>query len=65
MYRLPDGTGIGEFRNDLVHVVPGEACTHVPVFDSFGETPGLLGVDTTTDDWILYTFPSGHRLGVF
>jgi hypothetical protein len=75
--RLSDGTGVGYRQpqsetelHAVVHLVPADnGCTTIPVFPyetglvpPFGD---LFGVDSTTDDWIMYSNPHGHRRGIF
>lgn len=73
VYRLSDDTGFG-FRNltnasAVVHLVPDAGCTQVPDKGVVPEGPTfyefLTGVDSTTPDWIFWSFPNGHRGGIF
>lgn len=79
VYRLADGTGIAfktpqtqteYFR--AVHVIPAEdRCSLALMYPLLNlktypvQPNSLLGVDSTTPDWIIYSNPDGHRLGVF
>lgn len=72
VFRLPDGTGVGEGVRDpspgavtqFLHVVPGKYCTIVPAWYTSSDLE-LENIDVTTDSWEFYWMTQGHRRGVF